>query len=115
MLILISFVLQAVSYEFRTKPGNIFGTRTYDTFLFINGCVGCILLGVAVSMFFFGAEFSVSKGNILDGSSPVISVWLPPTVSEVHIQLEEPAARLHRSLPCPHAGSTLSAQQQFQP
>ncbi len=81
MLILISFVLQAVSYEFRTKPGNIFGTRTYDTFLFINGCVGCILLGVAVSMFFFGAEFSVSKGNILDGSSPVISVWAPSTVS----------------------------------
>lgn len=77
MLILISFVLQAVSYEFRTKPGNIFGTRTYDIFLFINGCVGCILLGVAVSMFFFGAEFSVSKGNILDGSSPVISVWAP--------------------------------------
>ena len=77
MLILISFVLQAVSYEFRAKSGNIFGTRTYDTFLFINGCVGCILLGVAVSMFFFGAEFSVSKGNILDAGSPVISRWAP--------------------------------------
>lgn len=77
MLILISFVLQAVSYEFRSKPGNLFGTRTYDTFLFINGCAGCILLGVAVSMFFFGAEFSVSKGNILDGSAPVISIWAP--------------------------------------
>ncbi|MCM1136977.1 MAG: cytochrome d ubiquinol oxidase subunit II [Muribaculum sp.] len=75
MLILISFVLQAVSYEFRAKPGNIFGTRTYDTFLFINGCVGCILLGVAVSMFFFGAEFTVAKGNILDAGSPVISRW----------------------------------------
>ncbi len=75
MLILISFVLQAVSYEFRAKNGNIFGTRTYDTFLFINGCVGCILLGVAVSMFFFGAEFSVSKGNILDSGAPVISRW----------------------------------------
>ena len=66
MLILISFVLQAVSYEFRRKPGNIFGTRTYDIFLFINGCVGCVLLGVAVAMFFFGAEFSVTNGNILD-------------------------------------------------
>lgn len=77
MLILISFVLQAVSYEFRAKSGNIFGTRTYDTFLFINGCVGCILLGVAVSMFFFGAEFSVSKGNILDAGAPVISRWAP--------------------------------------
>lgn len=77
MLILISFVLQAVSYEFRAKPGNIFGTRTYDCFLFINGCVGCVLLGVAVAMFFFGAEFSVVKGNILDAASPVISVWAP--------------------------------------
>ncbi|MDE6325333.1 MAG: cytochrome d ubiquinol oxidase subunit II [Duncaniella sp.] len=77
MLILISFVLQAVSYEFRRKPGNLFGTRTYDTFLFLNGCIGCILLGVAVGMFFFGAEFSVSKGNILDAGAPVISVWAP--------------------------------------
>ncbi len=77
MLILLSFVLQAVSYEFRSKPGNIFGIRTYDTFLFLNGCVGCILLGVAVGMMFFGAEFTVSKGNILDGASPVISRWVP--------------------------------------
>ena len=65
MLILFSFILQAVSYEFRTKPGNIFGTRTYDTFLFINGCVGCVLLGVAVGMMFFGGEFTVTKGSIL--------------------------------------------------
>ena len=77
MLILISFVLQAVSYEFRAKPGNIFGTRTYDTFLFINGSVGCILLGVAVAMFFFGAEFTLSTGNIPDAGAPVISVWAP--------------------------------------
>ena len=77
MLILISFVLQAVSYEFRAKKGNLYGTRTYDTFLFINGCVGCVLLGVAVSMFFFGAEFTVSKGNLLDTSAPVISTWAP--------------------------------------
>lgn len=78
MLILFSFILQAVSYEFRSKPGNIFGTRTYDIFLFINGCVGCILLGVAVGMMFFGAEFSVTKTNLLDGSAPVISQWAPP-------------------------------------
>lgn len=77
MLILISFVLQAVSYEFRSKPGNLFGTRTYDSFLFINGCVGCVLLGVAVAMFFNGAEFSIVKGNLLDSHSPVISVWAP--------------------------------------
>ena len=77
MLILFSFILQAVSYEFRSKPGNIFGTRTYDLFLFINGSVGCILLGVAVGMMFFGAEFEVTKTNILDSSSPVISRWAP--------------------------------------
>jgi len=77
MLILISFVLQSVSYEFRSKPGNLFGTRTYDVFLFLNGAFGCILLGVAVGMMFFGAEFQVSKGSILDVGSPVISRWAP--------------------------------------
>ncbi|MCM1401430.1 MAG: cytochrome d ubiquinol oxidase subunit II [Bacteroides sp.] len=77
MLILFSFIIQAVSYEFRSKPGNIFGTGTYDAFLFINGCVGCVLLGVAVGMFFFGAEFEVVKTNLLDGASPVISRWAP--------------------------------------
>lgn len=75
ILILFSFIVQAVSYEFRKKSGNIYGTKTYDIFLFINGCVGCILLGVAVSMFFFGAEFTVSRGNLLDTGSPVISQW----------------------------------------
>lgn len=75
ILILFSFIVQAVSYEYRNKAGNVYGTRTYDVFLFINGCVGCILLGVAVSMFFFGAEFTVRRGNLLDPGSPVISQW----------------------------------------
>jgi len=75
MLILLSFILQAVSYEFRRKPGNLFGTGVYDSFLFFNGCAGCILLGVAVGMMIFGADFTISKGNILDGQQPVISVW----------------------------------------
>ncbi|MDE6577214.1 MAG: cytochrome d ubiquinol oxidase subunit II [Muribaculaceae bacterium] len=77
VLILFSFIVQAVSYEFRNKQGNIYGTRTYDIFLFINGCVGCILLGVAVSMFFFGAQFTVARGSLLDAGSPVISRWAP--------------------------------------
>ena len=72
MLILFSFILQAVSYEYRSKAGNVYGTRTYDVFLFINGFVGCILLGVAVSMFFLGAEFTVKRGNLLDTRSPLI-------------------------------------------
>lgn len=76
-IILFSFIVQAVSYEYRGKSGNIYGTGTYDFFLFLNGCVGCILLGVAVSMFFFGADFSVQRGSLLDTGSPVISKWAP--------------------------------------
>lgn len=77
MLILLSFILQAVSYEFRRKPGNLLGTRTYDIFLMFNGFAGCVLLGEAVGMLFFGADFSVTKGNLTVGSNPVISVWNP--------------------------------------
>ncbi len=77
MLILLSFVLQAVSYEFRSKKGNLFKTGTYDAFLFINGFVGCVLLGVAVAMFFFGGEFTVARTNLLDAQAPVISTWAP--------------------------------------
>ncbi|MCH5214744.1 MAG: cytochrome d ubiquinol oxidase subunit II [Muribaculaceae bacterium] len=73
--ILFSFILQAVSYEYRDKPGNVFGRKTYDTFLFINGSVGCLLLGVAVAMFFFGAEFSVDRQLLTDVRQPVISHW----------------------------------------
>ncbi len=77
MLILLSFVLQAVSYEFRRKRGNIYGTRIYDGFLMFNSLFGCVLLGVAVGMFFFGGAFTVTKTNILDASAPVISQWAP--------------------------------------
>ncbi len=77
MLILLSFVVQAVSYEFRRKQGNLYGTRAYDLFLMFNGLFGCVLLGVAVGGMFFGAEFTVEKGNILDAASPVISRWAP--------------------------------------
>lgn len=77
ILILFSFIVQAVSYEYRDKPGNVFGRKTYDTFLFINGSVGCILLGVAVSMFFFGAEFTVERQNLTDLHQPIISKWAP--------------------------------------
>lgn len=77
MLILLSFVVQAVSYEFRSKPGNIYGGHTYDTFLFINGLVGCVLLGSAVGMFFFGADFTVARANLAEGANPVISSWGP--------------------------------------
>ncbi len=78
MLILFSFVVQAVSYEFASKKGNMLGKRTYEIFLFCNGLFGSILLGVAVSTFFTGAEFSVNKGNIADTLQPVISSWDNP-------------------------------------
>ncbi len=77
MLILFTFVGQAVSFQYRRKAGNIYGTGFYDWLLLLNGCLGCFLLGVAVSMFFFGAEFSVTMGNILDPGAPVISRWAP--------------------------------------
>ena len=75
MLILISFVLQAVSYEFRSKPGNIYRTQTYDAFLMFNGLFGCVLLGVAVGTMFFGADFTVTRTNLIDSHNPVISQW----------------------------------------
>ncbi len=77
MLILLSFVVQAFSYEFRRKAGNIYGTRLYDGLLLFNGLFGCVMLGVAVGMMFFGAEFTISKGNLLDGYAPCISRWAP--------------------------------------
>lgn len=77
MAILFSFVLQAFSFEFRRKHGNLYGTGAYDAFLMINGVVGCVLLGVAVGTLFFGGHFSVTRTNILDAGAPVISVWAP--------------------------------------
>ncbi len=63
MLILFAFIIQAVSYEFRSKPDNFLGAKTYETFLFINGLLGTILLGIAVATFFTGSEFSVNEMN----------------------------------------------------
>lgn len=78
MLILFSFVVQAFSYEFRRKSGNLYGTRTYDVLLFLNGCLGCVLLGVAVGTMIFGAQFTVNRASILDPQNPVISTWATP-------------------------------------
>ncbi len=75
MIILFTFVVQAVSYEFQNKLGNLLGTKTFQWFLVINGVVGPLLLGVAVATFFNGANFIVDKGSILGGGSPIISRW----------------------------------------
>ncbi len=63
MLILFAFVIQAISYEYRSKPSNFLGAKTYEVFLFLNGALGTILLGTAVATFFTGSEFSVNAMN----------------------------------------------------
>jgi len=81
MLILFAFIIQAVAYEYRSKPNNFLGKRTYETFLFINGALATILIGVAVSTFFTGSEFSVNKMNITNifgAGSTTISAWEGP-------------------------------------
>ena len=75
MIILFSFVLQAVSYEFQNKAGNLLGKKTYQIFLVINGVVGPLLLGGAVATFFTGSNFYIDKGNMTDLAMPVISSW----------------------------------------
>ena len=75
MLILFSFVLQAVSYEFQNKLGNMLGARTFQLMLILNGIVGPLLLGGAVATFFEGSNFLVEKNNITDMAQPVISQW----------------------------------------
>ena len=80
MAILFCFTLQAVSYEFQSQPGNIYGKSTYKTFLFLNGVLGTFLVGVALATFFTGSEFTMSKGNIAGVGTvgPIISQWQNP-------------------------------------
>jgi len=77
MLILLTFVLQAVSYEFQNKLGNFLGPRTFQFFLVLNGLLGPLLLGGAVATFFEGSNFLISKDNMIDASAitPIISSW----------------------------------------
>ena len=77
MIILFTFVLQAVSYEFQNKIGNIFGPKTFQFFLTLNGIVGPLLLGGAVATFFEGSNFIVEKNNLIDPDAltPIISRW----------------------------------------
>ena len=75
MIILFSFVLQAVSYEFQHRKGNLLGTRTYRWFLILNGIVGPLLLGGAVATFFDGSNFIVEKASLTNIGAPVISRW----------------------------------------
>ncbi|MBR3926272.1 MAG: cytochrome d ubiquinol oxidase subunit II [Akkermansia sp.] len=75
VLILLCFVVQAVSYEFQLKNGNVLGTNTYRVFLLLNGILGPLLIGTAVGTFFTGAEFVVDKAAVVNPAMPVISSW----------------------------------------
>ena len=81
IVILFAFIIQAVSYEYRSKAGNFLGKRTYETFLLLNGILAPLLIGTAVATFFTGSQFSVNFLNItrLTGDKmPVISEWIGP-------------------------------------
>ncbi|MBR5604774.1 MAG: cytochrome d ubiquinol oxidase subunit II [Bacteroidales bacterium] len=75
ILILITFVFQAVSYEFQSKAGNILGKKAFRIFLTINGCLAPLLIGTAVGTFFTGSDFLVRKSAVGDIAAPVISRW----------------------------------------
>lgn len=75
MIILFSFVIQAVSYEFQNKIGNFLGPKTFQVCLVINGIVGPLLLGGAVATFFDGSNFVIDKGNLTNSLQPVLSRW----------------------------------------
>jgi len=68
--ILFSFTIQAIAYEFRSKPNNVFGQKTFDLFLFLNGSLGPFLIGVAVATFFTGAMFSLNRMNQVHWATP---------------------------------------------
>ena len=78
MAILFSFILQAVSFEFQSKPGNVFGANTYRGFLFFNGLAAPFLIGVAIATFFTGSDFVVNKASITEQLAPTISQWQNP-------------------------------------
>ena len=71
VLILFTFIVQAVSYEFRTKPNNLLGTKVYELFLFINGSVGILLIGAAVGTFFTGSNFTLNAFNQVTWTNPL--------------------------------------------
>ena len=75
ILILVTFVFQAVSYEFQSKAGNLLGKNTFRAFLTLNGCLAPLLIGAAVGTFFTGSDFTVNKSAVGDIVSPVISRW----------------------------------------
>ena len=79
ILILFTFIVQAVSYEFRTKPGNLLGARSYEFFLFLNGSVGVLLIGTAVATFFSGSNFELGPLGQLRALARIRAAEVLPT------------------------------------
>ena len=85
ILILFTFIIQAVSYEFRRKQWNIYGSLVYEGFLFINGVVGILLIGAAVGTFYTGANFQLNDYNFVTWTNPLrgLEAALSPSVSSI--------------------------------
>lgn len=117
MLLLVTFVLQAVSYEFRSRSGNLLGRRVYTLFLVVNGILAPFLVGVVVSTFFNGAEFVVDRSSIADTLMPVISRWSTPAhgleaiITPAGLLLGMTLVFLTRSLGCLYVINNVSAPQ----
>lgn len=75
VLILVTFIFQAVSYEFQNKAGNLIGTTSFRIFLTLNGCLAPLLIGTAVGTFFTGSQFVIDKNAVGNIAAPVISRW----------------------------------------
>lgn len=85
MLILLAFVIQAISYEYQNKKGNVWGSKTYQVFLLINGVLGPLLLGTAVATFFTGANFIINKEAMTDiGANNIMISWAPYHGVQLH-------------------------------
>lgn len=87
IIILFAFVIQAVSYEFRTKAGNFLGQKTYELFLFINGLLGTVLIGTAVATFFTGSAFSLNEMNQVSWEGPARGLEAALNVQNVALGL----------------------------
>jgi len=105
MAILFSFIIQAVAYEYRSKPANVYGTGVFDTFLLINGCLGPFLIGVAVATFFTGSDFSLDLFNRVQWGS----AWhgLEALINPVNLLLGLAVLFLARVLGLMYLGNTI--------
>jgi len=92
MAILLVFVIQAVAYEYRRKPGNVFGEKTFNVFLMINGIAGPLLLGTAVGTLFTGANFTVDRLNLANGAGS--------GSGNGHLAVDNPVARVRSTYGC---------------